>query len=116
MAEWSPYSTTKAALNALTVTARAEYWDDNIKISSATPGTTATNIFGDKKPVGGSIQTPQQSASRILHGVVNNDRIIFGDDPDVAGAKDCFAYKSQKQKDAYLLRVARERREGKLAV
>jgi len=116
MAQWGPYATTKAALNALTVTARSEYWDDNIKISSATPGTTATNIFGDKKPEEGSMQTPQQSASRILNGVVNNDRIIYGDDADLRGSKNCFAYKAQKGKDAYLNRVARERRGGTTAI
>ncbi|MCL1855774.1 MAG: SDR family oxidoreductase [Clostridia bacterium] len=116
MAQWSPYATTKAALNALTVAVRAEYWDDGIKISAATPGTTATNIFGDNKPAGGSMQTPHQSASRILRGVVNNDRIIYGDDPDRKGAKNCFAYHAQKGKDAYLLRVARERRKGVNAI
>ena len=112
MAEWSPYATTKAALNMLTMTVRAEYWDDNIKISAATPGTTATNIFGDKKLDQGSMQTPRQSACRILRGAQQNDRIIFGDDPDLRGAKNCFAYGAQKRKDAYQLRVARERRKG----
>jgi NAD(P)-dependent dehydrogenase (short-subunit alcohol dehydrogenase family) len=112
MAQWSAYATTKAALNALTIALRTEYWDDNIKISSATPGTTATNIFGDSRP--GSAQTPQQSAQRILKGVVNNDRIIFGDDPDVRGARNCFAYYAQRGKDAYLLNVARERRKGNM--
>jgi len=116
MAQWSPYAATKAALNALTITARAECWDDNIKISAATPGTTATNIFGDKKPEGGSMQTPHQSASRILRGVVNNDRMIFGDDPDRKGAKRCFAYNAQKGQDIYYLRVARERRKGVNAI
>jgi len=116
MAQWSPYATTKAALNALTVAVRSEYWDDNIKISSATPGTTATNIFGDKKPAEGSMQTPQQSATRILKGVVNNDRIIYGDDADVRGSRNCFAYRAQKGQDAYLLRVARERRKGITAI
>jgi len=62
------------------------------------------------------MQTPQQSAIRILKGVVNNDRIIFGDDPDVKGASDCYAYKSQKKWDTYHLRVARERREGITAI
>lgn len=110
MAKWSLYATTKAALNALVMALRAEYWDDNIKISSATPGTTATNIFGDFKTPQGA-QTPQQSASRILHGVAINDRLIFGDDADAKGAATCYAYKAQKGVDKYLLRVARERRE-----
>jgi len=116
MAQWGPYCTTKAALNALTLTVRAEYWDDNIKISSATPGTTSTNIFGDKKPDESKMQTPQESASRILNGTSKNDRVIFGDDLDVKGAKNCFTYKAQKGNDAYLLNVAHERRKGITAI
>jgi NAD(P)-dependent dehydrogenase (short-subunit alcohol dehydrogenase family) len=111
MAYWTPYATTKAALNALSLGLRSEYWDYNIKISSATPGTTATNVFGDKETPK-TAQTPEQSASRILHGVVNNDRIIFGDDADVDGASKCFGYKFQKGQDHYLNNVARGRREG----
>jgi len=116
MAMWSSYATTKAALNALSIALRTEYWDDNIKISSATPGTTATAIFGDKKPDESAMQTPQQSASRILCGVVTNDRIIYGDDSDLSGASFCFHPEAQKGNDKYLLRVARERREGKTAI
>ena len=112
MAAQSRYAATKAALNALSITLRAEYWDDNIKISSATPGTTATAIWGDPKAAPKSAQTPRQSASRILNGVVNNDRIIFGDDSDVDGARHCFAYEARKGYDEYLLNVARERRKG----
>ncbi|MCL2704558.1 MAG: SDR family oxidoreductase [Defluviitaleaceae bacterium] len=116
MAMQSRYAATKAALNALSVALRSEYWDDNIKISSATPGTTATNIFaagGHTAP--DFAQSPQQSASRILNGVVNNDRIIFGDDGDVSGGMYGTHPESQKGNDEYLLRVARERREGKVA-
>jgi len=117
MACWSRYSVTKAALNALTMVLRAEHWEDNIKISAATPGTTATNIFaaaGGETPK--SAQSPHDSASRILHGVVNNDRVIFGDDNDVSGAKNSYNVKRQKIYDNYLLRVAQERREGKTAI
>ena len=111
MPQWSAYAATKAALNALSVAIRAEYWDDNIKISSATPGTTSTAIFGEGNTPK-TAQTPQQSAIRILRGVANNDRIIFGDDADVSGA--AYSYRSSRQKiyDKYLLRVARERRKG----
>ena len=116
MANWSPYAATKAALNGLTLALRSEYWDDNIKISSATPGTTATNIFGDNKPAEENMQTPQQSASRILNGVVINDRIILGDDSDVSGVSFCFHPQANPGHDEYLLRVARERREGKTAI
>ena len=114
MAAQSRYAATKAALNALSITLRSEYWDDNIKISSATPGTTATGIFaagGVKAPE--TAQAPRQSASRILNGVVNNDRIIYGDDGDVSGGSYGSHPEAQKGNDEYLLRVARERREGK---
>ena len=113
MPQQTRYSATKAALNGLSLSLRAEYWDDNIKISSATPGTTATAIWGDTQAPQ-SAQTPQQSASRILNGVAQNDRIIFGDDPDLEGTRDCFDYDAQKGRDQYFLNVARLRREGKV--
>lgn len=111
MAYQSCYAATKAALNGLSLTLRSEYWDDNIKISSATPGTTATAMF-DHVAYPPPAQTPHQSASRILHGVVNNDRLILGDDLDVQGARNCFDYAIREDMDAYLLNVARERRKG----
>ena len=111
----SMYAATKAALNAMTLSLRAEFWDDNIRISSATPGTTATAIWdGVNMPEG--IQTPQQSAQRILAGVANNKRIIFGDDSDVSGSKTCFNDDCQEIPDQYLLNIARQRRSGKMAV
>jgi len=101
------YSATKAALNALTLAMRAEYWDENIKISSATPGTVATAIWG-----GGEIpdiaQTPQQSASRILNGAVNNERNIFGDDTDVKYGHN----PHEAILEEALVLTARERRKG----
>ena len=113
MANWSRYAVTKAALNALSLTLRSEYWDDNIKISSATPGTTATAIWdGGESPK--TAQTPQQSVCRILNGVANNDRIIYGDDSDVDGASSCFHPLAQHGVDEFLLQIARERREGSL--
>ncbi len=107
------YTATKAALATLSLALRAEYWDDNIKISPATPGTTATAIFsGTETPK--DAQTPHQSASRILHGVANNDRIIFGSDDDAEGGAHGFHPLAGDGNDQYYLRVARERREGKL--
>lgn len=105
------YAASKAALNALALALRSEYWDDNIKISSATPGTTATAIWGDcgAPP---TAQTAEQAARRILRGVVNNDRIIFGDDGDVMGGMYCAHPEAQEKNDSYLLNVARERRKG----
>jgi len=115
MANQSRYASTKAALNALSLTLRSEYWDDNIKISSATPGTTITGIWDKLGKMPDFAQTAQQSASRILNGVVNNDRIILGDDGDVSGASYCFHPQANKPNDEYLLNVARERRKGILA-
>lgn len=115
MAQQSRYAATKAALNALSIALRAEYWDANIRISSATPGTTVTAIWGGLEPPK-SAQTPQQSASRILNGVANNDRVIFGDDNDVRGATESYNIQKQEEIDAYLLHVARERRKGVTAI
>ena len=112
MANQSRYAATKAALNGLSLALRAEYWDDNIKISSATPGTTATAIFGGKAPE--TAQTPHQSASRILNGVVNNIRIIYGDDGDVEGGINSFHPEAQKGNDEYLIPVTRARRKGEI--
>jgi hypothetical protein len=46
---------------------------------------------------------------------VNNDRIIYGDDADAEGGKYGFHPEAQNGYDEYLLRVMRERREGKLS-
>jgi len=111
----SMYAATKAALNAMTLSLRAEFWDDRIKISSATPGTTATAIWdGLDMPEG--IQTPRQSAQKILAGTAVNKRIIFGDDGDVSGSKNCFNDDLQEIPDRYLLNIARQRRSGKMTV
>lgn len=109
------YAATKAALNALTLSLRAEFWDDNIRISSATPGTTATAIWqGTDVPE--RAQTPQQSAQRILAGVASNRRLIFGDDGDVSAGKTCFSDDCQDIPDQYLLDIAHQRRRGVMAV
>jgi len=109
----SLYSATKSALNALSLALRYEYGDYNIKISSATPGTTATAIWGDG-PVPESAQSPQQSARRILDGAVNNDRIIMGDDSDAKYAKKCFDVAHQNEMDEFVLGIARARRKGEV--
>ena len=107
------YSATKTALLGLTISLRTEYWDDNIKISVATPGTTATGIWGGG-PIPDTAQSPHQSASRILNGVVNNDRIILGDDADAEVFEKCCNPSCQKEMDDMLLRIARERRKGNI--
>lgn len=111
------YAATKAALSALSLSLRYEFWDDNIKIAPATPGTTATAIWGDLD-VPETAQTPQQSAQRILAGVAKNDRIIYGDDGDVSGGQNGASSNPEIMKfnDEYLLNIARIRRTGKVAV
>lgn len=117
MAYQTRYAATKAALNALSLALRYEFWDDQIKVSSATPGTTATAIWGDLGAPE-SAQTAQQSAQRILTGVANNDRLILGDDGDVSGANYCFNSNPEAMagNDTYLLDVARTRRSGRMVV
>ena len=48
MAYQTRYAATKAALNGLTLALRYELWDENIRVTSATPGTTATPIWHGK--------------------------------------------------------------------
>lgn len=111
------YSATKAALNGLTLSLRYELWDENIRLTSATPGTTATAIWsaaGGTPPQGS--QSPEQSAQTILEGVANNERLVLGDEGDVTGAKYCFNPEAAKSYDDYLLNVARKRRSGEWVV
>jgi NAD(P)-dependent dehydrogenase (short-subunit alcohol dehydrogenase family) len=91
MAQQTMYAATKAALNALTLALRYEYWDENICFTSATPGTTITGIWaaGGIEPPKGA-QTAEQSASKILEGVARRDRLVLGDDSDISGATNCF--------------------------
>jgi NAD(P)-dependent dehydrogenase (short-subunit alcohol dehydrogenase family) len=51
MAQNTMYAATKAALNGLTLALRYELWDEHIRLTSATPGTTVTAIWkGDGQP------------------------------------------------------------------
>jgi len=117
MAYQSMYAATKAALNALTLALRYEFWDENIRLTSATPGTTATSIWsadGATAPPGA--QSPERSARTILTGVATNDRLVLGDEADTTGAKYCYHPDAAKSTDDYLLNVARKRRSGEWAV
>jgi len=111
------YSATKAALNALTLALRYEFWDENIRLTSATPGTTATAIWsagGLGAPPGA--QSPEQSARTILSGVAKNERLVLGDEGDASGARSCFNPENAESIDDHLLNVARRRRRGELAL
>ena len=117
MAQMTQYSATKAALNALTLALRYELWDENIRVSSATPGVTATGIWkasGVSPPP--RAQSAEQSAQTILAGVAKNERLVLGDHDDVFGAKVCFNPEAAASVDDYLLNVARKRRKGELVV
>jgi NAD(P)-dependent dehydrogenase (short-subunit alcohol dehydrogenase family) len=115
MAYQTMYSATKAALNGLTLALRYELWDENIRMTSATPGTVATAIWQDKEAPPGA-QSPQQSAQAILTGVAKNERLVLGDQQDVQGAKHCFDPDAAAAMDEYLLNVARKRRCGEWSV
>ncbi len=117
MAYQTMYSATKAALNSLTLALRYEFWDENIRLTSATPGTTATAIWSAGSvgaPPGA--QSPERSARTILSGVAKNERLVLGDEADALGARNCFNPEASKYVDDYLLNVARKRRSGEWAV
>jgi NAD(P)-dependent dehydrogenase (short-subunit alcohol dehydrogenase family) len=115
MAQQTMYAATKAALNGLTLALRYELWDENIRVTSATPGTTATAIWKGVEPPPGA-QSPEQSAQTILAGVAKNERLVLGDQGDVAGAKTCFHPDAAAGVDEYLLNVARKRKRGEWIV
>ncbi len=107
------YSSTKAALNALTLALRAEYWDRHIKFSAATPGTTISAIWGDM-PIPKSAQTAEEAAQKILAGTAANERIIFGSAEDRKAATRGFDSQYAHEYDVYLLELARKREQGEL--
>lgn len=117
MAQQAMYAATKAALNALTLALRYELWDEGIRVTSATPGLTATGIWkagGVPTPPGA--QSAEQSAEAILAGVAKNERLALGSEADVFAAKVCFNPEAAAAVDDYLLNVARKRRKGDFVV
>lgn len=115
MAYQTAYSATKAALNGLTLALRYELWDENIRVTAATPGTTATAIWKDAKAPAAA-QSAELSAETILAGVARNQRLVLGDERDASGAKRCFDPDFASAMDNYLLNVARRRRAGEWIV
>ena len=91
--------------------------DENIRVSSATPGVTATAIrkaSGVRPPR--RAQSAEQAAKTILAGVAKNVRLVLGDQDDVLGAKFCFNPEAAASVDDYLLNVARKGRKGELVM
>jgi NAD(P)-dependent dehydrogenase (short-subunit alcohol dehydrogenase family) len=115
MAQQAMYAATKAALNGLTLALRYELWDEHIRLTSATPGTTVTAIWKAAPPPAGA-QSAEQSAQTILAGVAKNERLVLGDAGDLSGAKICFNPDVADKVDEYLLNVARKRRGGEWVV
>jgi len=114
MAKQTKYAATKAALNGLTLALRYELWDENIRVTSATPGTTVTAIWKGPAPPGA--QTAEQAAQNILAGVATNERLVLGDQGDLSAAKICFNPDHAATADEILLNIARQRRTGKWTV
>ena len=115
MAQQTMYAATKAALNGLTLALRYELWDENIRVSSATPGTTATSIWKAVEPPPGRAIAETVRAHHSV-GVAKNERLVLGDEGDVSGAKICFNPDAAAGVEQYLLNVARKRRSGESVV
>ncbi len=116
MAYQSMYSATKAALVGLTCSLRYELWDDNIRLSTVIPGTTATPIWDKVGGAPASAISPEESAYGILKGLAANERVVFVTDDDRRGAVDAFDPEVAKGKDEYFLHNARLRRSGEVAL
>jgi short-subunit dehydrogenase len=116
MAYQSMYSATKAALVGLTCSLRYELWDENIRLSTVIPGTTATAMWDKFGGAPSFAISPEESASGILKGVAANERVVFVTDDDRNGAADAFDSRIAQGKDEYFLNNARRRRSGEAAV
>lgn len=114
MAYQSAYASSKAALNALSLVLRYEYWDYGVKINSATPGTVATPIFRESGTPKGA-QSPKESALRVLTGAAKNERLICGDDMDGLAVFACFHEGYGADLDEFFFKVTRSRRKGNLS-
>jgi NAD(P)-dependent dehydrogenase (short-subunit alcohol dehydrogenase family) len=105
------YAASKAALNGLTLALRYELWDDNIRLTSATPGTVVTAIWKGSTPPP-TAQSPQKSAQTILAGVAKNLRLVLGDDDDLQAALASNNPDKAELIDQHFADSARQRRAG----
>ena len=110
-------SATKAALNGLTLALRYELWDENIRVTSATPGTTVTAILAGAGAPLRARNPREQSAQTILAGVAKNERLVFGDQSDARRREGLLRTRMPRREVGQLLaEVARKRRAGEMVV
>ena len=90
-----PYASTKAALNSLTLIARAQLAADNISLGLVYPGVTATSFFSNlaegrqTMPSGGtSVDRPEAVAEKILEAVETRAAEVYADNLRKAIAPD----------------------------
>jgi NADP-dependent 3-hydroxy acid dehydrogenase YdfG len=83
-----PYSSTKYALNAITLIGRQELADDNISLSVVYPGVTATNFFNNlaegrhsaSAPAGAtSVASAESVAEKILEAVETQAAEVYAE-------------------------------------
>lgn len=108
------YSAAKAALLAFTSSLRSELWDENIQLSTVIPGIVATPMWDKAGGAPDFAITAQESAQGILKGVAANERIIILMEYDMNSAKCGFLPEYGEKMDAYIVNVARQRRNGNL--
>ena len=85
-----PYASTKYALNAITLTARQELAEDNIRLGLVYPGVTATNFHanlanlvpGEQQPWNPAarnirVDTPEYVAEKILEAVETEEPEVY---------------------------------------
>ena len=116
MAYQTMYAATKAALNGLTLALRYELWDENIRVTSATPGTTVTAIWARRDPshrAPSRLSSPRGRSSRAWR---KTSGWFSATPPTSSAAKNCFDPDAAQEMDDYFLNVARKRRSGEWVV
>jgi NAD(P)-dependent dehydrogenase (short-subunit alcohol dehydrogenase family) len=110
----SMYSATKSALIGLTGALRAEFWDENIRLSTIIPGVVATPIWDQIGAPPDFAMSPEECARAVLKGLAANERIVIVADYDVDAAINAFRPDHAQGVDEYFSNIARQRRQGKM--